>query len=83
VCLPGPAVDVVMTPNVKFVEVLVRNCFVVSCGIHSFAGRISLGRWSPVEIVERSWARISSEHSAFMLVCVRLLNFNHAYWERE
>jgi hypothetical protein len=39
VCLPGPAVDVVMTPNVKFVEVLVRNCFVVSCGIHSFAGR--------------------------------------------
>ena len=38
-CLPGPAVDVVMTPNVKFVEVLVRNCFVVSCGIHSFAGR--------------------------------------------
>ena len=38
-CLPGPAVDVVMTPNVKFVGVLVRNCFVVSCGIHSFAGR--------------------------------------------
>ena len=40
-CLPrfGPAVDVMMTPGVEFVEVLVRNCFVVSCGIHSFAGR--------------------------------------------
>jgi len=45
VCLPwfGPAVDVVVTPDVKFVEVLVRNCFVVSCGIHSFAGRSLAG----------------------------------------
>jgi len=44
-CLPwfGPAVDVVVTPDVKFVEVLVRNCFVVSCGIHSFAGRSFAG----------------------------------------
>jgi len=44
-CLPqfGPAVDVVMTPDVEFVEVLVCNCFVVSCGIHSFAGRSFAG----------------------------------------
>jgi len=53
VCLPGPAVDVVMTPNVKFVEVLVRNCFVVSCGIHSFAGiRGAMGRRNTVLMAE-------------------------------
>ena len=39
----GPAADVVVTPDVKFVEALVHNCFVVSCGIHSFAGRSFAG----------------------------------------
>jgi hypothetical protein len=41
-CLPqfGPAAGVVVAPDIKFVEVLVYNCFLISYGIHLLANRV-------------------------------------------